>query len=214
MSRHLFFDLDGTLTDPAKGIFSCLTHALVSVGLKPPSEDQLAGRIGPPLHESLRELVGEEHADLFPAALETYRARYAEIGMFENVVYPGIHGALETVEAAGWTLWVVTSKPTVFARPILAHFGLSMFFAGVHGSELSGEHANKQDLIAHVLKTEGIAAADATMIGDRSYDVVGARSNGVRALGVLWGYGTRDELLTAGADAVVANVYELVEFLR
>jgi phosphoglycolate phosphatase len=134
--------------------------------------------------------------------------------MFENQVYAGVPEGLAALVTTGWRLWVVTSKPRVLAVPILEHFGLARHFAGVHGAELSGERSNKGDLIAYVLHTEGISAGQATMIGDRFHDVVGARTNDVRALGVLWGYGTRAELVDAGAEGVYESFSELVAALR
>lgn len=129
--------------------------------------------------------------------------------MYENEVYPGIPELLQALGDAGDILRVVTSKPSVFADRILAHFDLSQHFTGVHGSELSGVRSDKAELIADVLASERISAKDAVMIGDRSHDVVGARANGVRPLGVLWGYGTRAELTAAGADELYASVADL-----
>jgi phosphoglycolate phosphatase len=210
MRGSLLFDLDGTLTDPRDGIVGCLRHALQHVGVPLPSDDDLACLIGPPLHESLRDLLGSERSHMLPRALELYRERFRTVGMFENAVYPGIPEGLATLADAGWRLWVVTSKPLAFAGPILQHFGLAQHFAGVHGSELSGDRSNKGELIAYLLRTEGVRAEHATMIGDRSHDVVGARSNGVRSLGVLWGYGAREELIDAGADGLYETVTDLV----
>jgi phosphoglycolate phosphatase len=213
MRGNLFFDLDGTLTDPQEGILGCLRYALAAVGVPPPDDHELASFIGPPLHESLRRILGRGSEHLLPRTLELYRARFSTVGMFENRVYPGIPDGLDALAAAGWQLSVVTSKPVAFALPILEHFQLTRHFLAVHGAELSGERSDKRELIAHVLRTEGIPAARAIMIGDRSHDVVGARANDVRAHGVLWGYGTRDELITAGAAAVHESVSDLVSAL-
>ena len=209
----LFFDLDGTLTDPREGIVGSLRYALGELEVPVPTDDELSRLIGPPLHESLKRILGPRRAKSLPRALELYRERFATVGMFENAVYPGIPEALARLRGAGWSLWVVTSKPTVFAAPILEHFALTRYFAGVYGAELSGERSDKGELVAHVLRTEGVAAEQATMIGDRRHDVAGARANGVRALGVLWGYGTLDELIDAGADGLFENVADLVELL-
>jgi phosphoglycolate phosphatase len=209
----LFFDLDGTLTDPREGIVGCLRHALQQLDLPLPSDDELAQLIGPPLHESLSKLLGSARAHHLPSALEHYRERFRTVGMFENSVYPGVPEALTKLAAAGWRLWVVTSKPLAFALPILEHFELARHFVGIHGSELSGERSNKAELIAHVRRTERIAADEAIMIGDRSHDVRGARSNNVASRGVLWGYGSREELVQAGADGLFASVDDLVSEL-
>lgn len=205
--RVLLFDLDGTLTDPREGITRCVRHALSAVGAAVPHDEELVRWIGPPLHQSFRDYLGED--EVVARAVEAYRARFAERGMFENRVYLGVPEALAELRGRGWTLFVATSKPAVFARKILEHFGLSAYFAGVYGSELSGERSDKAELIAHLLATEGVTSACATMIGDRAHDVLGARRNDVRALGVLWGYGSRTELQEAGADAVFASIAEL-----
>ena len=142
--------------------------------------------------------------------MEAYRDRYATAGMFEGVVYPGVADGLGTLHAAGLALCVVTSKPHVYARRILEHFGLRGFFREVYGSELSGLRGDKGELIAYALVSEGAAARETWMVGDRSHDIVGAKKNGLRAAGVLWGYGTRDELLDAGADVLYASMPDLV----
>jgi phosphoglycolate phosphatase len=210
MRGSLLFDLDGTLTDPREGIVGSLRHALAALGVPEPSDDELGSFIGPPLHGSLRRLLGPKGASEVPRALELYRERFATVGMFENRVYPGIPEALAALRAAEWSLFVVTSKPSVFAAPILEHFDLTRYFAGVYGAELSGERSDKAELIAHFLRTQRMPAERTTMIGDRKHDIVGARVNRVRALGVLWGYGTRDELTDAGADGLYETVADLV----
>lgn len=213
MRGFLFFDLDGTLTDPREGFVKCLRHALEGLGVSPPSDDELARLIGPPLHASMLHLLGPDHAHLVPEALELYRTRFRTEGMFENRVYAGIPGALRALQEAGWQLSVVTSKPWTFAVPILEHFALAQYFTRVYGSELSGELSDKGELIAHALRTEGISAQQAVMIGDRSHDIVGARANNVESRGVLWGYGTREELVGAGADGLYEEVTALVSDL-
>jgi phosphoglycolate phosphatase len=205
MTAQLLFDLDGTLTDPELGITRCIAHALVKLGRAVPDGATLRGCIGPALADSFRALLDTSDPALVRAAIAHYRERFAPIGMFENEVYPGIPELLAALCDAGAELRVVTSKPTVYSASIVEHFGLARWLAGVHGSELDGARTDKADGIAHVLGAEGIAPAAATMIGDRSHDVVGARANGVRAVGVLWGYGSRDELVGAGADAIAAT---------
>jgi phosphoglycolate phosphatase len=210
---RLFFDLDGTLTDPREGIVACLRHALEGVDVPPPSDDDLARLIGPPLQQSLRGLLGTERAHLAATALELYRVRFRAVGMFENRVYAGIPEALAALRHAGWRLSVVTSKPHTFAVPILDHFGLVESFASVYGSELSGERTDKAELIGYALRAEGAPAEQVIMIGDRSHDIVGARANRVQSRGVLWGYGTREELADAGADGLFETVAALVSEL-
>lgn len=212
--REVLFDLDGTLTDPRVGITRCLGHALERLGAPVPSEAELLRYIGPPLHESFRELLRTSRDELVLEAVALYRERFRSVGMFENAVYPGVVEGLEALGRSGRRLFLATSKPAVFARPILEHFGLSRYFDGIYGSELSGDRADKGELIEHLLQKERIVASEAVMVGDRKHDVIGARKNGVRALGVLWGFGGRDELVEAGAFRVCAHVAELEGALR
>jgi phosphoglycolate phosphatase len=180
--------------------------------LEPPQEDELRGAIGPPLRQSFARLLARHGAEgRVEEALRSYRERFSAVGLLENRVYPGVPEMLGGLNAAGCRLFIATSKPTVFARRIVDHFGLSRYFAGVYGSELDGRLENKGDLIRFVLEEEGIAPDDAAMIGDRSHDVAGAKANGVFAVGVLWGYGSREEL--EGADLRCDNPDEVVRFL-
>jgi phosphoglycolate phosphatase len=209
---NLLFDLDGTLTDSRPGIISCMQHALGVLGLPVPHEHSLLRFIGPPTHDAFRELLSSSDPDLNARAIGIYRERYAKLGLFESSVYPGVAEGLAALGEAGATLFVATSKPQVFARTIIDHFGLARYFKTVYGSELDGTRSNKGDLIAHVLSQEGLTN-DAWMIGDRLHDIRGAKLNGLRSAGVLWGYGSRDELSEAGADACFANMRDLVEAL-
>ena len=211
MSRmHLFFDLDGTLTDSRPGILNCMRHALTVMGLAVPPDEALIRFIGPPTQDAFRELLGSSDPDLNTRAIAVYRERFAKLGMFENSVYPGILEGLGALTEAGFPMLVVTSKPEIFAQQIIDHFELRKFFGHVYGSELTGERGNKGELIAHVLASEGLTSADAWMIGDRLHDIRGAKRNGLRAAGVLWGYGDRDELTQAGADSIFASMTELL----
>ncbi|MEZ4648496.1 MAG: HAD hydrolase-like protein [Candidatus Eisenbacteria bacterium] len=208
---HLFFDLDGTLTDPAVGISRCIEHAMFEMARALPVGTDLRRFIGPPLQDTFRTLLGTDEPKPIAEAVKHYRDRFARIGMYENELYPAIPGELGTLSERGYTLWVVTSKPHVFARRIVAHFGVEDFFEGIHGSELDGTNTDKRDLVAHVLEFESIRATDAWMIGDRGHDVRGGVANGVRTAGVLWGYGSRDELEEAGADIILEQPGQLSE---
>jgi phosphoglycolate phosphatase len=211
MSRpHLFFDLDGTLTDSRPGILRSLRHALAVLGLPVLEEEALVRFIGPPTNDTFRELLGTADPEQNARAIAIYRERFVKLGMFENSVYPGVAAGLGALRAAGFPLLVVTSKPEVYANQIIDHFELRQFFGKVYGSELSGERGHKGELIAHVLTSEGLKSSDAWMFGDRLHDIRGAKLNGLRAAGVLWGYGSKDELSEAGADAVFADMPELV----
>jgi phosphoglycolate phosphatase len=207
---QLFFDLDGTLTDSRPGILASMRHALTLLGRAIPPDDALSRFIGPPTHDAFRELLQSNDPELNARTIAIYRERYAKLGLFESSVYPGVPEGLQALRQANYRLFVVTSKPQVFANIIIDHFELRQYFSQVYGSELSGERSNKGELIAHVLQSEGISPPEAWMIGDRLHDVAGAKQNGVRVAGVLWGYGSHEELSEAGADRVFQTMPELV----
>jgi phosphoglycolate phosphatase len=210
----LLFDLDGTLTDPRDGIVGSIVHALERLGAPVPESSALEPCIGPPLVDSFAELldVPRDSAHV-RQAIDHYRERFDAQGWRENHVYPGVPELLDAVRARGFGAVVATSKPTVFARRIVAHFGLEQRLDGVYGSELDGRLGRKPELVAHVLRCEALAAPTAVMIGDRRHDVEGARANGVASVGVLWGYGSRDELVSAGADSLCAEPGALLDVL-
>jgi phosphoglycolate phosphatase len=207
VQHTICFDLDGTLTDPKPGITNCIRYALERLGREPPPADDLTWCIGPPLLASFETLLKD--ADLATQGLALYRERFGDVGLFENEVYPGIPDVLAACRNAGHRLLVATSKPTVYASRIIAHFGLSPYFEAVCGSELDGTRADKTELLRWLLKTHGVDAASATMIGDRKHDIIGARNNGLRTIGVAYGYGGRAELTEAGADAIVEDTAAL-----
>jgi len=200
---NILFDLDdGTLTDPKQGIIGCLRYALESLGANAPAAQALERLIGPPLSESFAHLLGPGDNDRVEQAVRLYRERFTAKGMFENSVYPGIVDALAELRDYGVQLFVATSKPRGFAERIVEHFELGRFFSNVYGSELSGANADKKDLLGHVLRAESLPPANTVMVGDRSYDILGARANSLFSVGVLWGYGSREELVAAGAGAL------------
>jgi len=207
---HLFFDLDGTLTDSRPGIVTSMRHALTAMGIEVPSDEALSRFIGPPTQDSFRELLKSNDRELNTRAIAVYRQRYASLGLYENSVYPGVLDGLCTLRETGMRLLVVTSKPEVYANRIIDHFELRPYFDRVYGSELTGERADKGELIAHVVKSEDLSNSQAWMIGDRIHDIIGAMKNGLRSAGVLWGYGSREELSHAGADALFQSMPELV----
>ncbi|WP_022664932.1 HAD family hydrolase [Desulfospira joergensenii] len=195
---NILFDLDGTLTDPFTGISRCISYALETLGRKSPSPKDLAWCIGPPLRDSFIELLGPDKA-LAEKALTLYRERFTRTGMFENSVYEGIPQALRDLEKRGHTLFVATSKPWVYAEKIIRHFELHPFFKTIYGCELDGTRGDKTSLISHVLKEESLSASSTVMVGDTAYDMEGAENNGISGIGVLWGYGSRQDLEAAGA---------------
>jgi phosphoglycolate phosphatase len=205
----LLLDLDGTLTDNYPGISRSIAYALTRLGAAVPDEEVLRRCIGPPVRESLAWLLDVDDPAAVEAALVLYRERYGDIGWRENVVYDGVPEMLDRLAASGSRMVLCTSKPEVYARRIVTLFGLSPPLAQVYGAGLSNALDDKAKLLAHVVEREGIDPADAIMIGDRSHDVRAARMNGARSIGVLWGYGTSEEL--AGADARVAAPSQLPE---
>jgi phosphoglycolate phosphatase len=207
----IFFDLDGTLTNPKPGITRSIRYALGKLDREAPSEDDLTWCIGPPLHASLKKLLGTDA--LADAALLLYRERFADIGLFENEIYPGIEGTLSALAGQGRRLFVATSKPVVYAERIIDHFKLRAYFERVFGSELDGTRTDKTELLGYALKATQLDPARAIMIGDRSHDMIGARANGMTAIGVLYGYGSREELLGAGAHQLSATPPGLLDHI-
>jgi phosphoglycolate phosphatase len=201
--RTLLLDLDGTLVDPRPGIVKGVAHALTSLGRPAPDPDGLDWVIGPSLRSTFKILLGDGSAEI-EAAVDLYRAYYSDQGLTDAAVYPGIAEALTVLADGGARLLICTAKVRDFAVRVVEAFGLSGHFAGVYGAERGGRFDDKADLIAHILDAEGIAPADACMIGDRHHDITAARRNGVRSLGVLWGYGGETELREAGADGLCA----------
>jgi len=199
----IFFDLDGTLTDPKPGITASIQYALARLDRPVPAQDELTWCIGPPLRASFVTLLGgEDQAD---RAVSLYRERFADVGLYENSLYSGIADVLAALSGSGRRLFVATSKPHVFADRIIDHFGLRPYFSHVFGSELDGTRVNKSDLLAYALEQARIDPSQAIMIGDRSHDILGARANAIAAVGVLYGYGSRDELIEAGAYQLCAT---------
>lgn len=208
---NILIDLDGTLTDPREGMLACFKHALEAVGCDVPADNVLEACIGPPVHESLIRFLGPDKRDRFDEALASYRERFSAKGLFENAVYPGIREALVQLRGTGASLHLATAKPLVYATRILEHFDLARFFSSIHGSDLDGTRSHKDELIRYILETELLERSATVMVGDRSYDVTGAKANRVFPVGVLWGYGTRDELVSAGAQFLCKNPAMLIE---
>jgi phosphoglycolate phosphatase len=206
----IFFDLDGTLTDPKLGITRSVQYALGKLDRAIPPEHELTWCIGPPLRASLKKLLGTD--DLADEALSLYRERFADIGIFENEIYLGIEDTLSVLASSGRRLFVATSKPGVYAERIIDYFKLKVYFERVFGSELDGRRSDKTDLLGYALQTTRVSPSQAIMIGDRSHDMVGARNNGMTAVGVLYGYGTEQELLDAGAHHICATPQRLLDY--
>lgn len=207
----LLFDLDGTLIDSALGITRCAAHAFERVGAPVPDEATLRTWIGPPLRDSFAPLLGD--AERVEEAVLHYRERYETHGWTEHRVYDGIGEAVEALHAAGHRLAVVTAKNEPHARKIVAHLPFGHRFEDVTGATPDGRLSHKPELIAEALGRLGVEAAACTMIGDRRMDMEGAVHHGMRGVGVLWGFGSADELRTAGAALLVERPSALAQRL-
>lgn len=209
----ILFDLDGTLTDPGVGITNSVAYALEKYHIQVEDRKQLYRFIGPPLHESFENYYGfsEEEAK---TAVEYYREYFKEKGMFENVVYEGISELLRDLKDRGKTLVVATSKPEIFAKQILEHFGLKEYFTYIAGANMDGTRTRKDEVIKYALQSCGISqGAGVVMVGDREHDIMGANKVGLDSIGVLFGYGSRKELTDAGATYIAESVDMLSEIL-
>lgn len=230
MKKYVLFDLDGTLTDPMVGITTCVQYALAAAGIEEPDLQKLTPFIGPPLKQSFMEFYGfsDEKAE---QAVEKYRERFKDVGIFENEVYESIPELLSSLKKEGMLLSVASSKPEVFVKRILTHFSIDSYFDAVVGSELDGRRTDKKEVVAEALKrlyekdaekaekTEGTALLDAAkrkytyMVGDRKFDIIGAKAEGVISVGVTYGYGSEEELLAEKPDFLAHSVDELKEIL-
>ncbi|NNU81598.1 HAD hydrolase-like protein [Halovulum dunhuangense] len=205
----VFLDLDGTLIDPKVGITTSIQHALRELGAEVPTPEELTWCIGPPLWDSFAVLLGPG-ADL-DLAVALYRERFTTEGLFEAEVYDGVGEMLEELRDTGAGLWIATSKPHAYATTIADHFGLSSWIDGLFGAELDGTRGDKSALLAHALAETGIDPAKAVMLGDRRFDIDGARNNHMPSIGALWGYGEEGELHLAEPDALAGHPEEVAE---
>ena len=203
------FDLDGTLIDSGEGITNSVAYSLKKFGIDITDKSELYSFIGPPLHESYMKFYGfsEEKAKL---AVEYYREYYRVKGIFENRIYEGVEALLQRLHDKGITLMVATSKPELFARQILEQLNLADYFTCIAGANMDQTMTKKAEVISYALITAGISdASKAIMIGDREHDILGAKAAGIDALGVLFGYGSYEELKNAGADYIVEKAEEI-----
>ena len=224
--EYILFDLDGTLTDSAPGITACVQYALHKMGIEEPDLHKLEPFVGPPLLDSFHSFYGfnEEQGR---QAIVYYRERFSARGMFENAVYPGVDKLLADLKAAGRKLAVASSKPEIYVEQILEHFGLRKYFDVVTGSGLDGTRTTKEEVVEEALRcllpenlfrekmeTKGRYKYDTVvMVGDRRFDVEGAKEYHIVSVGVTYGYAVQGELAKAGADEIVETVEELAEVL-
>ena len=217
MYHYILFDLDGTLTDPKPGITGCVQYALHKFGIEEPDRDKLEPFIGPPLLDSFQEVYGfDEEKGL--QAVAYYRERFSTVGLFENEIYPGIAQMLARLQKAGCRLAVASSKPTVFVTQILEHFGILSYFEVIVGSELDGTRSCKEQVVEEALRQllrDGSGEEEAiVMVGDRKYDIMGAKAHHIASVGVAYGYAAAGALEEAGADVIVETVEELEQALN
>jgi phosphoglycolate phosphatase len=206
----VLFDLDGTLTDSREGITRSIAAALADAGADVPSLEELERYIGPPIQRTFEEILGIGVAA--DRAVAVFRARYQTTGLFEHRPYDGVRRVLESLRRRGRRLFVVTSKPHVFAVRMVEHGGLDGLFEAVHGCELSGIRADKHELLEYVLDRERLDASSCMMVGDREHDVRAAKAHGLFAVGALWGFGTAEELVDAGADLLAETIMDLSQW--
>ena len=213
MIENILFDLDGTLTEPFEGITNSVLYALRKCGIEEGDMAKLKAFIGPPLVSSFSELYGMTQEEA-RRAVSFYREYYAEKGIFENAVIAGIPELLRALQNEGCSLFVATSKPEPFAGRIIERFSLSPYIARVFGASLDETRIEKGEVIAYALKEGGIAKESALMVGDRKHDILGAKENGIRSMGVLFGYGSREELIFAGADEIAETPEEVLRIYQ
>lgn len=207
-SPAILLDLDGTLIASEPGILSSCQAALRALGHDTDPAMDITSIIGPPIEDVMRYLLGQFGDDRVAEAVEAYRQDYGSRGLFLSEVYEGIPEALSEMMKNA-RIFLATSKRATFARKILEDKGLDSVFTGIYGSTPAGDIDHKPELIAHIIKENELAADRCIMIGDRKFDITGAHANGMRAVGVLWGYGDRAELEIAGADLLVEKPAEL-----
>lgn len=204
----VLFDLDGTLTDPKEGIVNSIVFALEKLDIKENSVDELDSFIGPPLRESFvyRYNLSDNLAD---QAMSYYREYFGVKGLFENKLYPGVTELLEFLFAQKYKLFVATSKPTVYSERILRHFKLDKYFIEIVGSHLDNTRTDKTEIIAHVISVHKLESGNSIMVGDRKHDIIGAKNNSMKSVGVTYGYGTLQELVSEQPDFIVNDFKEM-----
>ncbi len=213
MYKVILFDLDGTLTDPGQGITNSVSFALEKFGVEVKDKKELYKFIGPPLKDSFMKYYGFTEGEALQA-IEYYREYFRDTGIFENEVYDGVKELLSKIKASGRRIVLATSKPEEFAKRILEHFELSEYFDVAAGASMDSSRSKKGDVIKYALEKCGEVSADeAIMIGDREHDIFGAKENGIDSIGVLYGYGCRQELENAGAKYIAQKVSDIYELL-
>ena len=209
----VLFDLDGTLTDPGEGITKSVAYALKRQGIVVDDLKTLECFIGPPLKDSFMQFYGMTEEDAW-RAVEDYREYFRQRGMYENKPYAGIEPMLAALCKQGKRLAIATSKPEIFAKQIAKHFHIDTYFNGIFGSNLDGSCVKKAEVIAKAMQALSVKDAECCMVGDRDYDILGAKEMHIYSIGVLYGYGTEEEHLKAKADEIAADVAQLRKILE
>lgn len=208
--ENILFDLDGTLTNPKEGIINSILYALNKLGIKENRINELDSFIGPPLIESFAKrynLADKDASD----AVKFYREYFSVKGLYENELYPGIEKLLDFLMDKQYKLFVATSKPTIYTIRIIEHFKLDKYFTGIVGSNIDNTLTDKTEIISYVIDKYRIAPSSSVMIGDRSFDIIGAKNNLMHSIGVTYGYGSLDELESQSPDYIVRSISELFE---
>lgn len=234
MFKYVLFDLDGTLTDPKMGITISVQYALESLGIKEPDLDKLECFIGPPLKDSFKEFYGMDDEQALQATAK-YRERFVVTGLFENEIYPGVPEMLAKLKKSGKKISIASSKPTELVTRILEHFEIVQYFDYIVGSEMDGRRSKKEEVVEEALRlllsevsdnknevaseSRGldrsvIIKEEIAMVGDRKFDIEGAKAFGITPIGVSFGYAPEGELEEAGAEYIVDTVEELLELLE
>lgn len=210
MYQYIFFDLDGTLTDPGEGITNSVAYALDKFNIRVEDKRSLYKFIGPPLQESFQRFYGFSKEQSLQA-VEYYREYFRETGIFENEVYDGVEEMLHSLKKEGKHILLATSKPEEFAKRILEHFQLMQYFDYVAGATMDGTRCKKGEIIQYAIDNYPVEnLSDAVMVGDREHDILGARQVGMDSIGVLYGYGDYEELSKAGANYIAKEVIEIL----
>lgn len=208
--KYILFDLDGTLTDPQEGICKSINHALGYYGMEKPLKE-LTKYIGPPLLNSFAELVGEENAQ---DAIVKYRERFSVVGLYENEIYPNVKNTLSLLKEKGYTLCTASSKPQIYVEKILQHFDIAQYFTIIGGSTLDGKICEKEDVIMLVLNQLGADRQDVVMVGDTRFDLIGAEKMGLDAIGVTYGFASKEELRNYPHIALIDDISEITDVLQ
>ena len=212
MRNIIMFDLDGTVLDSKPGIFRSAAYALKKLGFSMPSDDEMMAFLGPPLSDGFANVCHIPH-DWIQNAIVYYREYYTNGGMFEASIYNGIEEVIDTLHQHGKRCFITTSKPQIYAQRILERFKVAGLFDGLYGCELNGERSHKSEVVSFCLEQQGALAGDSVLIGDRHFDVNGAKMLEIPCIGVLYGYGSKEELEHAGAMALCATPEELLDVL-